>query len=134
MKGYEPMSHKIWEINGISLELDLEDADVMERLENAFETMKNDESAVPKDGKASVRIRAYCAMFRNLFSNIFGSDETEKIFKGVPTNSSAYDDVYISFLEFINTQKDDIARAKSEKLERYRPNRQQKRAAVRKNK
>ena len=128
------MSHKIWEINGISLELDLEDADVMERLENAFETMKNDESAVPKDGKASVRIRAYCAMFRNLFSNIFGSDETEKIFKGVPTNSSAYDDVYISFLEFINTQKDDIARAKSEKLERYRPNRQQKRAAVRKNK
>lgn len=128
------MSHKIWEINGISLELDLEDADVMERLENAFETMKNDESAVPKDGKASVRIRAYCAMFHNLFSNIFGSEETEKIFKGVPTNSSAYDDVYISFLEFINAQKDDIARAKSEKLERYRPNRQQKRAAVRKNK
>lgn len=128
------MSHKIWEINGISLELDIEDADVMERLENAFETMKNDESAVPKDGKASARIRAYCAMFRNLFSNIFGSEETEKIFKGVPTNSSAYDDVYISFLEFINTQKDDIARAKSEKLERYRPNRQQKRAAVRKNK
>lgn len=128
------MSHKIWEINGISLELDIEDADVMERLENAFETMKNDESAVPKDGKASVRIRAYCAMFHNLFSNIFGNDETEKIFKGVPTNSSAYDDVYISFLEFINTQKDDIARAKSEKLERYRPNRQQKRAAVRKNK
>ena len=128
------MSHKIWEINGISLELDLEDADVMERLENAFETMKNDESAVPKDGKASTRIRAYRAMFRNLFSNIFGNDETEKIFKGVPTNSSAYDDVYISFLEFINAQKDDIARAKSEKLERYRPNRQQKRAAVRKNK
>ena len=128
------MSHKIWEINGISLELDLEDADVMERLEKAFETMKNDESAVPKDGKASVRIRAYCAMFHNLFSNIFGSEETEKIFKGVPTNSSAYDDVYISFLEFINAQKDDIARAKSEKLERYRPNRQQKRAAVRKNK
>ena len=128
------MSHKIWEINGISLELDIEDADVMERLENAFETMKNDESAVPKDGKASVRIRAYCAMFHNLFSNIFGNDETEKIFKGVPTNSSAYDDVYISFLEFINTQKDDIARAKSEKLERYRPNRQQKRAVVSKNK
>ena len=128
------MSHKIWEINGISLELDLEDADVMERLENAFETMKTDESAVPKDGKASARIRAYCAMFRNLFSNIFGSEETEKIFRKVPTNSSAYDDVYISFLEFINAQKDDIARAKSKKLERYRPNRQQKRAAVRKNK
>ena len=73
-------------------------------------------------------------MFRNLFSNIFGSEETEKIFRKVPTNSSAYDDVYISFLEFINAQKDDIARAKSEKLERYRPNRQQKRAAVRKNK
>ena len=90
MKGYEPMSHKIWEINGISLELDLEDADVMERLENAFETMKNDESAVPKDGKASTRIRAYCAMFRNLFSNIFGNDETEKMFKGVPTNSSMH--------------------------------------------
>mgnify|MGYP002579119021 FL=1 len=128
------MSHKIWEINGISLELDLEDADVMERLENAFETMKTDESAVPKDGKASARIRAYCAMFRNLFSNIFGSEETEKIFRKVPTNSSAYDDVYISFLEFINAQKDDIARVKSEKLSRYIPNRQQKRAAVRKNK
>ena len=37
------MSHKIWEINGLSLELDLQDADVNERCEQAFEAMEKHE-------------------------------------------------------------------------------------------
>ena len=66
------MSRKTWEINGLNLELDLENADCMERYENAFEEMKKEENEVPKDGKASMRIRAYCRLFRNLYDNIFG--------------------------------------------------------------
>ena len=128
------MSLKIWKINGLSLEIDLEDADIMERVENAFEAMKNDEDAIPKDGKASEQIRAYCGMFRKLYDNIFGNGTSDNIFKDVPTKTSSYDDVYISFLEFVNSQKDDVARTKNEKLARYRPNRQQKRAAAKKKK
>lgn len=53
------MSQK-WEVNGLSLELDLDDADNMERYENAFDIMAKEENQIPKDGKQSERIRAYC--------------------------------------------------------------------------
>lgn len=40
------MNSKIWEINGCQLEIDIEDADVMERYENAFEMMSAEEDYV----------------------------------------------------------------------------------------
>ena len=46
----EPMSHT-WEINGLSLELDLDDADNMKRYEDAFDLMAKEETEIPKDGR-----------------------------------------------------------------------------------
>lgn len=121
------MSHKIWEINGLSLELDLEDADCMERYENAFEKMSEEEKQIPKDGKASVRIRAYCRLFRNLYDRLFGEGTSEKLFEGVPENTDAYDEVYYKFLNFVTAQRTAAAAKRNEKLSKYRPNRQQRR-------
>lgn len=121
------MSQKIWEINGLSLELDLEDADCMERYENAFDKMSEEEKQIPKDGKASARIRAYCHLFRNLYDRIFGEGTSEKIFKNVPDNTDKYNEVYFKFLDFVTAQRNAAVTKRSEKMSKYRPNRQQRR-------
>ena len=118
------MSKKIWEINSLSLELDLENADCMERYENAFDEMKKE---VPKDGKASIRIRAYCRLFRNLYDRIFGDGTSEKIFKGIPDNTDDYDKIYFEFLEFVTAQKASAAETRNERMAKYRLNRKQRR-------
>lgn len=122
------MSQKIWEINGLSLELDLEDADCMERYENAFDEMKKEENEAPKDGKASARIRAYCRLFRDLYDRIFGEGTSEKIFRDIPDNTDLYDEIYFKFLDFVTAQKNAAMEAKAEKMTKYRPNRQQRRS------
>lgn len=122
------MSRKTWEINGLNLELDLEDADCMERYENAFEEMKKEENEVPKDGKASMRIRAYCRLFRNLYDNIFGEGTSEKIFKDIPDNTDAYDKIYFEFLEFVTAQRTSAAETRNERMSKYRLNRKQRRS------
>ena len=126
------MSHKIWEINGLSLELDLQDADTSERYEKAFDNMKADENSLPKDGKLSDRIRAYCKIFRDLFDSLFGEGAAEKIFAGVPDNADRYDEIYFDFLDFVAKQKNDIIQRKAERFAKYAPNRQQRRAANKK--
>lgn len=124
------MSHKIWEINGVSLELDLQDADTSERYERAFAEMKNNEDALPKDGKLSERIRAYCKLYRDVFDNLFGTGTSEKIFAGVPDNAEKYEDIYFNFLNFVSAQQQEIVQRKAERFFKYRPvNRQQRRAA-----
>lgn len=123
------MSLKNWEINGISLHLDLEDAAAIERYEDAFDAMAEEEKKIPKDGKASKRIRAYCEMYRHLYDKIFGDGTADKIF-GDTMNAAVYDEVYDSFLEFVRGQLTAAAKRRSEHLNKYRPNRAQKRAAA----
>lgn len=115
------MNSKIWKINGCELSLDVEDADVMERYENAFEAMVKEENEIPKDGKQSARIRAYCQLYKNLFDRIFGDGTSEKIFAERHINMSVYDDVYFEFLNFVHNQVLNLAKQKAEKLSKYRP-------------
>lgn len=121
------MSQKIWEINGLSLEFDLEDADCAERYENAFEKMSEEEKQVPKDGRLSTRIRAYCRLFRGFYDDLFGEGTSGKIFKGIPDNTDAYDEVYFKFLDFVAAQKTAAAAKKGKRLAKYRGNRSQRR-------
>ena len=120
---------KTWEINGISLPLDLSDADVMARYEDAFEAMKQDETDIPRDGRASERIRGYCRMYRNLYDRLFGEGTAERIFDGLPTSSEVYESVYASFLTFVTAQAEEIARRRAEVFNKYSPSREQRRAA-----
>lgn len=115
------MNLKTWEINGVELELDLEDADVLERYENAFEEMAQAEKEIPESGKQSARIRAYCGLFRKLYDRIFGDGTSDKIFSNVPTSSAAYDEIYCQFLDFAEKQIEESARQRSERLAKYKP-------------
>ena len=122
------MSLKIWEINSLKLELDMEDADVQERYENAFEKLSEEENQIKKDGKMSEFTRSYCNLFVRLYDKIFGEGTSEKIFAGIPVSISRYIEIYDSFLEFIKQQTDDANANIAKKVAKYRPNRQQRRS------
>ena len=122
------------EINGLIFELDLDDTDNMERYENAFDIMANEEKNIPKDGKQSEQIRAYCQIFRNLYNNIFGEGTSEKIFSEVPVSVTEYDKIYLSFLEFVKKQRITVAQKRAEWRAKYLPNRKQRRAVPKKKK
>lgn len=124
----EPVN-AVWEINGISLRLDLDDADALERYENAFQVMETDAQNIPKDGKASDRVRAYCNVYRNLYDRIWGEGTADRIFAGQPTSAAVYEAVYASLLEFINAQNAAASERRAAILQKYTPNRAQRRAA-----
>lgn len=123
----------VWNISGYSFEIDLQDADCIERYEKAFEKMGQEEKALPQDGKASDRIRAYCAMFRHLFDNLFGEGSAEKIF-GEHDNARDMTAVYESFLEFALRQQDEVVATQNRIMNRYSLNRAQRREAAKKTK
>lgn len=121
---------KVWEINSVSLPLDLEDVDVMERYENAFQQMQQDEISIPKDGKASDRIRAYCNLYRKLYDNLFGEGTADKIFDGQPMSAAVYESAYLSFLDFVRAQTAAANERRNALLTKYQPNRAQKRGTM----
>lgn len=125
---------KAWEINGISLPLDLEDAEVMERYEKAFDSMAEAEKTIRIDGRASGRIRAYCMLYRNLFDQLFGDGTSDRIFAGKPMSAAVHEEVYMNFLEFVTAQTAAANERRAVLLDKYRPNRAQKRAAIKQSK
>lgn len=127
-------NNKVWEINGLSLELDLSDADVVERYENAFDKMKTAEQAIPKDGKTSERIRATCKMFYDLFEALFDEETADKIFKDTPTSIPEYIAVYENFLTFAVAQRDTNQNYLAGVITKYAPNRKQRRTQQRRTK
>lgn len=120
-----------WEINGLTYELDLEDADTAERYESAFDLMEKEEKQMPKDGKNSEKIRAYCKLFENLYDRIFGKGSGKAIL-GEKANTRICNEVYDAFLNFVATQKSESLAFQNSMVNKYSPNRAQRRAAAKK--
>lgn len=119
----------VWHINGHDLELDMTDADVLDRYEAAFAKMAENEKKMPKDGKASERIRAYCGLFRTLYDDIFGDGAAQKIL-GDCNNARVVNEIYEQFLEFVSSQRGIIEETQNRLINRYNPNRAQRRAVA----
>jgi hypothetical protein len=120
-----------WEINGLTFELDLEDADTAERYEAAFDQMEVDEKQMPKDGKPSAKIRAYCKLFEDLYDRIFGEGSGKAIL-GDKANTRICNEVYDDFLAFVTKQKQETLDFQNSMVNKYSPNRAQRRAAAKK--
>lgn len=92
---------RIFEYNGVQLEMDMLDAAFVEKYENAFKRMGEAEEALrrePNIGSASERIRKYCQMFYDLYDDIFGAGTSEKMFGGT-YNMRFADESYAAFLK-----------------------------------
>lgn len=128
------MSLKHWNIKGLKLAFDNQNAEFMKRYEDAFDCMIEESKALPKDGKASERIIAYCQVFRNLFDNMFGEGTSEKLYADVPMSIESYDEIYENFLDFVRECNAESAKKRADFMSKYAPNRQQRRAESKKKK
>lgn len=115
-----------YEINGVILEIDMEDVDFLEKLENAFEKMDEEEKNVQKIGKQSDIARAYCEMFYHLFDNIFGEGTGQEIFDG-KNNLRITDETYEKFVSICAEQTRDSQKRKEKIVAKFQPNRAQRR-------
>ena len=106
-----------WEINGVSLEFDIEDADNAEKYQKAFEKFGETEKII-----TSSEIN-YCKMFRNLYDDIFGKGTSDKIFSKIKDNSRKYDEIYAQFVDFISGQSLKAAERRNKLAEKYSPKR-----------
>lgn len=125
-------NERIWKINGLELELDLEDADVFEKTMKAFEQMDEDGRNIDKAGKMPEFIKRYCEIYYNAFDRIFGEGTGEKIFSG-KKNMRNCDEVWDSFLGFMQVA---VKKANERRLQlsgKYMPNREQRRKKRKKN-
>lgn len=121
----------IWKVNGIELELDLDDADVYDSLMNAFEEMDGKEEEL-KHRKNSNPIRGYCELFYQFYDRVFGKGTSEKLFKGY--NARICDETWESFMRFLKKQGQENSKRRMQLSSKYQPNRQQRRAGNRKGK
>lgn len=85
-----------WLINGRLFRLDPEEPDTKKRMEKAFATLEQEEKQILSD---------YCAMFRKLFASIFGEKKSRQIFQNLPENSRTYNEIYLSFLRFLQASR-----------------------------
>ena len=119
-------NERIWKINGLELELDLEDADEFEKTMKTFEQMDEDGRNIDKTGKMPEFIKRYCEIYYNAFDRIFGEGTGEKIFSG-KKNMRNCDEVWDSFLGFMQVA---VKKANARRLQlsgKYMPNRDQNR-------
>lgn len=70
--------------NGVELEVNLMDADVMETFENNLEKIKNDiqEPTQYEGKKASEQMRLQCNYVKKFFDDTFGNGTADRLFHG----------------------------------------------------
>ena len=124
------VDYTTWNINGLQLQLDMQDAVVAERYEAALAALGETEKNLPKTGTLSERIRAFCSMFRCFFDHIFGEGTAQQIF-GDSYNAREHGEVYENFLEFVSNQRGSLDDLGNRLSSRYSPNRAQRRAISR---
>lgn len=113
---------RIWKINGLGLELDLEDADVFEKVMKSFEQMDEDAKSLDKVGSMPDFIRGYCNIHHKFYDRVFGDGTGERIFGG-KKNTRICDEVYDNFLSFMQAA---VKKANARRFEipnKYAPNR-----------
>ena len=121
------MSQK-WEYNGVTLEVDLQDADFAASYEKAFARMEESEKELQKVGMNSEMIRGYCNLFYQLFDDIYGDGTGERLFS-VKKNARMCDEAYRNFLTAAKKDADDARNQRMSFISRFTPhqNRQQRR-------
>jgi len=93
----------MWKINDKEFELDLTEAETVERYHKSLKILEK----MPKPTKKTLTkdyILSYCKTFREFYDEIFGFPISEQLFVGVPESILKYNQIYESFLEFVKNQ------------------------------
>lgn len=125
---------RIWKINGLEYEIDLEDLETAEKYDAASKVLQDANDELQKrDGTLSEIIGPYCDTFYRFFDTLLGEGEANKIFSG-KKNKRIINEVYFgSFAEFIKKQSAAVRDSDYSYANKYRPNREQRRSQGRHN-
>lgn len=112
-------------INNVELaNLDVGDAEIMERYENAIDKVSSAMSAMQTNGKRrSELIREQCTAVFECFNEIFGEGTDKKVF-GEKTNLTVCINAFEQLIKAVNKADADLA---NQIKSQYSPNRQQRR-------
>ena len=115
-----------WKWNDVELDIDMEDYEFLTKYEEAFRKMGVKEAQLQKVGKNAAMIKEYCEMFYELFDNIFGLGTGQKLFSG-KKNARICEECYDSFIKCCISCNMAANKCRSDMLNRYKPNREQRR-------
>lgn len=107
-------------INGVELNIDFTDADILEKIENGSKEIyqKAEELKGNKDLSPAEGIRQECKILKDFLDYVLGDGTSEKLFKGKDSLNQclqAYEDI----INARKTQYDEI----QAKVSKYSPNR-----------
>ena len=110
-------------IRNVELEFDFNDADDMERLENAIEKTQNELNELKSEGKkVSETIRETCKCIFDCFNYIFGENTDKEIF-GDKTNLNICIEAFKDLIEAKVKQDNEFSEEISSIEKKYSPNR-----------
>lgn len=121
----------LWKWNDVELEIDMEDYDFLQKYEKAFASLEKRESELQKVGKQAVFVKEYCELFYRLFDDIFGAGTGDKLFAG-KKNARICEECYSAFIAECNKCTLEANKRRNAMMNKYRPNRAQRRAAGKK--
>lgn len=124
------MSQNMWKYGDCELELDLADAECMERYWDACDNLGKKENDLKNQPADRDFMRKYCSMFHSFFDDVFGAGTSEKLFNG-KYNSRACEEAYDNFLTFAAEQVKEINASRFNRVQRL--NRSQRRNQNRNN-
>lgn len=107
-----------WEINGIKLPFDFDDAETMDRYLQAINQLKKDANSIVTEGTRADEIKSYCDVFDKVYDTVFGPGTAELIFGG-RKNIHLYDDTYDSFIEFVKDCRMKSQKAFNDRIRKY---------------
>lgn len=121
----------LWKWNEVELEIDMDDADFLEKYEKAFKGLEAKEKQLQAVGSQVSIVREYCGLFYQLFDDIFGKGTGEKLFSG-KQNARICEECYQSFIDVCGREAAAANKRRSVMMNKYRPNRAQRRASGKK--
>lgn len=110
-------------INGTELELDIWDADTLDRYNEEVAKLNEALNGISRELSAGDNLRAQCSIVNAFFDGMFGVGTAEELFDG-KNNLRIHLDAFASLIDEIKRQQDEY----SEIVAKYMPNRAQRRA------
>ncbi|ADU25690.1 DUF6673 family protein [Ethanoligenens harbinense] len=114
------------EINGVTLDLDLDDMDKAEQVQKVIEGMQSKIEQVKETDDYVTGGRKVCRIVNDCFNQIFGTGTSEKIFEGMKL--TPHIDAFVALGDAIKEQKEQQNAHMQSVCHKYSPNRTERRA------
>jgi len=113
-----------WKFNNSEFEIDVTDADFLDKVEEAGNFADTEQKKVRKVGKTSDIIREQCSVFYRYFDMVLGSGSGEKIFAG-KSSIALCNQAVDSFIGFIAADINHAKESSNALMNKYKPNKPQ---------